>query len=214
MQNCPYRVLRSLEIVNYRQGQFICQQEAPQNNLYITISGKVEVYYLADNGKKHSQSFLTEGTFFGELELFDKRHSSSYVKALTQVNLLRVKRDIFLQWLKEDGNFSEYIFKQISAKFYNYSLNTSKCLLYSAKRRICEYLVSSYTEDNTNNAKIRFDKNKISKTMLISTRNLNRTLQSLKELDAIEIEKNTVIVKNLEILKSIDENCDIKDDEE
>jgi CRP-like cAMP-binding protein len=213
--NCPYRILKTLEIVTYRPGQFICRQGQCQNSLFVIIAGKVEVYYQAENGKKHLKYYFQEGAFLGELELYDKSPSSSYVRALTQVKLFRIKREICLEWINADNHFCEYLFKQVSKKYYNYSLNTSKNLLYSAKYRICSYLISFCAKHHqTTGVEIEFDKSKFTKLFTISTRNLNRTLHNLRDLNAIEIRKNSVLVKDVQVLKAIQEDCCIRDDAE
>jgi len=203
-QNCPYKVLKTLEIVSFLPGQFLCHQGQRHNNLFIIISGKVEVYYQAENGKIHMKCFFQEGTFLGELELYDQSPAVSYVRAVTTVTLLRLKRETFMQWLKLDNYFCEFLLKQVSKKYYDYSLTTSETFLYSIKYRICNYLISYCKElHKTTNVEVEFDKNKFAKLFSVTTRSLNRTLQNLQDLKAIEIHGKTITVKDVQILKEI-----------
>jgi CRP-like cAMP-binding protein len=205
--NCPYRILKALEIVSYRPGQIFCHQEQCQENLFIIISGKVEVYYQAENGKEHLKYCYQEGAFLGELEFYDQSPASSSIRALTQVKLFKIKREIVLEWLKIDNHFSEYLFKQVSKKYYNYSLITSKNFLYSVKYRICNYLILFCAEHNKRtNVEVEFDKNRFTKLFAISLRSLNRTLGNLRDLNAIDIRKNMLIVKDVRLLKEIQED--------
>lgn len=207
-QHCPYKILKNIDIVSIRQGQFLCHQGQYQNNLYIIISGKVEVYHQAENGKKHIKYFYEEGTFIGELELYDQIPASSYVQALTPVMVFKISRDKFLQWLKTDSHFSEYLYRQVSKKYYNYSLSTSENLLYSVKYRLCHYLISICAEQNkTTNIEVELDKDKFSKLFSVSIRSLNRILQSLRDLNVIEVTKDTILIKDVKILEEIQEDA-------
>lgn len=206
--SCPYRVLKLLEIVELKAGHLIFEQGNCLNCLYIIISGQVEVYYMAENGKKHLKVCFQEGTFLGELELFDQCPSSSCVRALTNVKLFRIKRNTYLKWIELDNHLNGYLLKQVTKKLYNYTLITSENFLYSIKYRISNYLLSFCEEqDKTDNIEIEFDKEELSKLFLISQRSIDRCLQNLRDLNAIEIRKNSVLVKAVEQLKEIRSDC-------
>ncbi|HEX3048187.1 MAG TPA: Crp/Fnr family transcriptional regulator [Bacillota bacterium] len=211
--NCPYRVLKAMEIVDYHAGHLLFQQGNCINCLYIIISGQVEVYYLAENGKKHLKRGVGEGTFLGELELFDQSPSSSCVRALTNVKLFRMKRNTFLKWAEVDNHLNTFLLKQVSKKLYDYTLVTSKNFLYSIKYRICNYFIAYCDDQNkTTHVEIELDKDELSKVFLISERSIDRCLQNLRDLNAIEIRKNSIVVKDVEHLKEIRSDCAREED--
>ena len=206
-QHCPYRILKNVEIVNFQQGQFLCYQGQCLNNLFIIISGKVEVYHQAENGRRHIKYCYEEGTFIGELEVYDQSPASSYVEALTPVKLFKVSREKFLQWLNADSHFSEFLYRQISKKYYNYSLTTSENILYSVKYRLCHYLILICNERNLKtNVRVELDKDKFIKLFSVSIRSLNRILHSLRDLNVIEVTKDSILIKDVKLLEEIQED--------
>lgn len=205
LKNCPYQILKTMEVICCKPGQFLFYQGHCNNNFYIIVSGKIETYTISETGKKYSTIFGNEKVFLGEFEIFEGCTAKSYVKALTDLKLIKIKRKNFIKWLEIDNNFSCFFAKHTCLKYANYTLKTCNNYFLSLKDRLCEYLIFLAKQKNmTTNLEIKLDKKFLSKEFSVTVRSINRVLQFLSENQIIEINKNIIKIKDIKILhKSI-----------
>lgn len=71
-------------------------------DLYIILSGKVKVSWINDDGREVILDILTEGDFFGELSLFDKKPRSATVTAMNNAKIIILPRDAILKTITEN----------------------------------------------------------------------------------------------------------------
>lgn len=203
LKDCPYDVLRKWEMKHYKKGQIICQQDMYYNYFYIILEGYANIFITAENGKKYSQSIYKKGDYFGELEIFEQKPYICSVEALTDLKILRINRESFLEWLDKDKNFSLYITKTLCSSFYKLSKKAGEDTLYSLKYRVCNYLV--YCLDRGikrgSTIEIKIEKEQLSEQFVVTQRSINRILKQLKEKSIIEINNKSIIVIDVAKLK-------------
>lgn len=202
LKHCPYEILREWEYSEYPKGRIVFRQGEVYPYFYIIIDGLADIYILAENGKKYSQAIYKKGNYIGELEIFDNQPYVCYVEALTDLKLIGIKRDYFFQWLELDRNFNSFIMKGMSKQFYRLSKKAGDDTLYSLKYRLLNFLIDglSYGIQENDNVKINLDKNQISEQLAVTQRSINRILQYLKEKAIIDVNKNNIIIKDIEKL--------------
>ncbi|HYE82281.1 MAG TPA: Crp/Fnr family transcriptional regulator [Clostridia bacterium] len=201
LKYCPYDILKRWSIKDYAKGQVIFRQGEIYDSFCIAVSGYIDIYVMAENGKRYSQAIYTTGDFIGELEIFDEKPFGCFVEAISDVRLLEIKREYFLQWIELDKNISEYITRTLCSQFYNLSKKAGQDTLYSLKQRLCYYLITCTKSRSGIIEKIDIQKDKLSEQMAVTQRSINRVLQYLKEKGIIDIENNTVIIKDMDALK-------------
>ncbi|HLR36109.1 MAG TPA: Crp/Fnr family transcriptional regulator [Tissierellales bacterium] len=211
LKDCPYSILKRWEMKSYSKGDMICHQNMTYDYFYVIIKGKANIYIMAENGKKYSQSIYEKGDYFGELEIFDRKPYICSVEAITNLELIRLHRNDFLQWIEKDRYFSLYMAKTLCDGFYALSKKAGEDTLYSLKYRICNYIISSMENgtEKPNGIEITFDKEQLSNQFVVTQRSINRILQQLKEKNLIEVYNNNILIKDLEGLqeeKSISKN--------
>jgi hypothetical protein len=106
LKYCPYSILKQWNMKNYAKGTIIFRQGEVYDRFCIAVSGYTDIYVMAESGKKYSQAIYTTGNFIGELEIFEKKPFSCFVEAISDVKLLEIEREYFLQWIDLDrGSF-------------------------------------------------------------------------------------------------------------
>ncbi|NLW48254.1 MAG: Crp/Fnr family transcriptional regulator [Firmicutes bacterium] len=201
-RGCPYEILNHWEIKEYQADTIICRQGEVIDCLYIIISGYVDVYYMAENGKKYSQIIIKRGELIGEFEIFDQKPLICSVEALTDIKTLQLKQTHFFKWLELDNNISSYLVKYLCNQFYLFSEKAGNDALYSLKARLCSYLLSQshLVNKNTGYIELKLDKEKLSEKFAVTIRSVNRILQSLKSQNIIDIKTNSIIIKDFKLL--------------
>jgi CRP-like cAMP-binding protein len=182
-------------------GSIICRQGERYDLFLVIVEGYINIYYMAENGKKYIQSIYKEGNFIGELEIFDGKPYICFVESLSDSKLLQLNQQHFLQWLSLDRYAHSFITKEICRQFYDLSQKAAEDTLYSLKKRICNYLLSYCLNKNDSiPIKINLEKEQLSEMFAVTSRSVNRILKYLKEEGTIEIKFDSIIIKSPSLL--------------
>lgn len=94
------KVARKCQLTHYGKGELICRQGDPADYLYCVISGRIQAYWLNDQGRKTDVEFMRRGMHFGIISLLTgDRHSLSF-EALNDSLLLKIEKSSFHHLLK------------------------------------------------------------------------------------------------------------------
>lgn len=202
IKECPLEIRDRFEYVEFQAGKIVCHQGDIINCLYIITEGYADIYYMVENGKKYSQVIVKKGEIIGEFEIFDQRSLICSVEALTDLKLIKINQQDFITWIKSDNNLCFFLVKYLCNQFYQFSKKAGFDTLYSLKARICWYLLtrSKSVFKNMSSIELKLNKEKLSEEFAVTTRSVNRVLQSLKNKEIIDIKTDSIVVKDLEKL--------------
>ncbi|WP_432666576.1 Crp/Fnr family transcriptional regulator [Wukongibacter baidiensis] len=189
------------EYVTYNANETMCEFGDPCKYFYIVVKGFVNIYHTSEKGKTYSQSIYEKGSYIGELELFTDKPFICGVEAMTDTEVIRLKKDVFLKWVKTDNSILYYLTKTLASSTYELSQKASYDTLYCLKFRVCEYLVECMKNENYHkHYKIFLNKKYLSEKFVVTTRSINRTLRELADDDIIILDDDYIKIKNLQRL--------------
>jgi len=197
LRTCPLHIVNDFQIEHYAVDDFQFLQGTQYDNTYILVEGKVKIYLMSAGGKAVALDIYEQGAFIGEQEaLLDKPYSASVIN-LTPVTVLKIPNDQFKVWLKEDQYFSQELIYNLSMQIYTLTNRTERYSLHSALDQAISSLIWSTRRNQV-----------ITRTNLLnevdtSSRNLNRILKQLRDLDVIKINKSQIVVTDLPQLITI-----------
>lgn len=197
LRTCPLHIINAFQIEHYAVDEFQFDQGAQYDNTYILAAGKVKIYLMSAGGKAVALDIYEKGAFIGEQEaLLDKPYSASVVN-LTPVTVLRIPNEVFKIWLKEDQHFSQELIVNLSAQIYTLTNRTERYSLHSALDQAISYLIWATRRNQV-----------VTRTNLLnevdtSSRNLNRIIKQLRDLDVITVDKSQINVTDLPQLITI-----------
>jgi uncharacterized membrane protein len=90
-----------IELLRYSKGQTIFNYGDPGNAMYIVRSGELEIYIKNDQGEKIVLETTQAGDIFGEISLLDGGTRTAWVAALSEVELLRLDREHFEDYVRQ-----------------------------------------------------------------------------------------------------------------
>jgi CRP-like cAMP-binding protein len=99
----------------FRDGDTIIRQGDLGSSMYVIEDGEVEVVHLHDD-KVIRLAILGRGDIFGELSLFGNNERSATVRALGNVRVTNVDRNIFLRRIQEDPSLAFQTFNNMAAR--------------------------------------------------------------------------------------------------
>ena len=85
-----------MKLVSYKKGEVVIYEGDRGDSLFIIKSGSVEVLKTEGKDEEVSLGILPEGSYFGELSLFDDHPRSATVKAAANTDFFLISRDDFL----------------------------------------------------------------------------------------------------------------------
>ena len=91
---------------SFRRGALIISDGDPADALYVVINGRVKVFLGSDDGKEVVLTILGPGESFGEIALLDEEPRSASVAAMEKTTVLVIRRDRFLELLRENSDLS------------------------------------------------------------------------------------------------------------
>lgn len=83
--------------VNYKKDDFIHEPLMAADKLFVVLEGEVQIFIFDANGKKHINSIIKAGQYFGEIELLPGSNGKhyQYALALTDSRIINVSNKIF-----------------------------------------------------------------------------------------------------------------------
>jgi CRP-like cAMP-binding protein len=159
------------------------------------IKGKVKWYNIDEEGKEFLQCLIGEGESFGELPLLDDGPYVSSAAAVEDSILLRLRKEIFLQLLRENPQihfrFTRLMTERLRSKFI-----FLKELTHTDPERKIITVLNHYKEniDLACNGKIKIEltRQQIANMTGLRVETVIRTIRSLHENGQLIIEKGKV----------------------
>ena len=199
LNTCPNYIKNKFMYVKFNTFDKILKQNEDPNFVYIIKKGKVKVYSLTPTGIKYLERTYCENDLFGELEVFANKCILNYVEALEPCEAIKISKELFLEWIKYDSDFSLYIHIELSKKMYHTSINSKANVAYNLKDRVLFFLWKFLNEHNLNT---------VHKDILVegvgsNIRSVNRIIKELVDEDIVEYNKGFIKVKDINKLADI-----------
>lgn len=182
---CSQAVIRS-----YGKNDYIFRQEDHPQKLYFLLEGEVENGSINLNGKITRMSVLTEGEYFGEVELF-LRHPeySCYARAKKNVKLLEVSQGFFggrcerncVHHSKVIFNMLQLFAEKVEKNNHQIEVLTSGNL----RQRVCAFLVENCAPDYS--VTLKMNREELAAYLNTTRPSLSRMLLSLRDEGVIRL---------------------------
>jgi len=101
---------------SFRAGQTIFRQGDASGAMYVIESGEVQIRLFGDMAQALPLQDLRAGEFFGEMSMFDRRPRSASAFALTDVVVVELHYDTFMEFLSSRPLAAMAIFRTLSER--------------------------------------------------------------------------------------------------
>lgn len=203
--------------ITIKKGQYLFQEGMTAEELYIIVSGKVQISKITSAGRELSLRICCENDICGEMTLFT--NSPRYLLSalvLEEGEVAVVKKDViekeifnnsalafeFMKWMSDH-------FRKTQTKFRDLVLNGKKGALYSTLIR----MTNSYGVKNEDGILIDLPltNQELGNFCGTSRESTNRFLNELKQQNVISIQKGKITVHNIQFLREEIgcENCPV-----
>lgn len=196
--NSPETYKEKWTIHQFKTEDMVCEVGESYPYFFVIVQGYANIQHTSEKGKTYSQSIYGPGAYFGELEIFGGKPFVCSIEAMTDLMLIRLERQYFLAWIKEDNSFLFYLMKTLCESSYELSLKASQDTLYSLTFRICDYLIECKQNDlKDQHANVFLSRKYLSEKFVVTKRSINRVLKELQ--DRVLIEINDVYIEVIDL---------------
>jgi aspartate ammonia-lyase len=105
---------RSIEVLEFKPGQLIFEENSHRRNLFIIYDGEVELFKKSPYGEEKRLSFFGKYDFLGEGSLMDDYPHSATARALLKTTLLAISREAFRKLCEENPAIGTKILSSIA----------------------------------------------------------------------------------------------------
>lgn len=175
-------------------------------SLFIIQSGSVKVSHISDEGKEVILSILKTGDFFGEMSLLDGKGRSATVTALSETELLILRRSDFLALLEEYPQLAISLLRELASRIRKSDAHISSLSLHDAMGRISTALahVAEQTGRRRGDA-IVIPKIPVQQDLAnlagTARETISRVMAHFEETGHIERSGHRVVIKNFDKFK-------------
>ena len=114
----------------------IREEEIATRAFFVILEGSARVAVTGPEGREAVLAFLEEGDFFGEMSLLDGDPRSATVRASTDVKLLLLRRQVFLDLLSKHPEIALGLLSELSSRLRNANRKISALALSPVHARV------------------------------------------------------------------------------
>ena len=103
-------------VKTFNKGYMVFEEGEKRDTLYIVLKGRIKVSLYDEDGREYILDIIGKDGFFGELSLFEELSGFANVMTLEQSELLMIRRNDFMRFLRENSDFAVSMIKELSKR--------------------------------------------------------------------------------------------------
>ncbi len=108
------KLAKIIKELSLKQNEFLFKEGEDTKGIYLIRSGKVEINKVTPDGWRQTLAVLSDGSFFGELSILEKRRHEANAIALENSDLLKLPKEDFEIMEKENMALASRILKKLA----------------------------------------------------------------------------------------------------
>ncbi|WP_086481160.1 cAMP-activated global transcriptional regulator CRP [Oceanospirillum sanctuarii] len=172
---------------------------AESGSLFYLVKGSVTVSIEDEDGHEMVVAYLNEGSFFGEMGLFDEiSRRSAWVKAKTDVEVAEVSYTRFTELTEKDTRLLYVLGNQVAARLRNTTRKVGDLAFMDVTGRVARTLLDLCKEPDAmthpDGMQIKVTRQEIARIVGCSREMVGRVLKDLEEQGLVTASGKTMVV--------------------
>lgn len=172
---------------------------AESGSLFYLVKGSVTVSIEDEDGHEMIVAYLNEGSFFGEMGLFDEQsRRSAWVKAKTDVEVAEVSYSRFMDLAEKDTRLLYVLGKQLAGRLRNTTKKVGDLAFMDVTGRVARTLLDLCKEPDAmthpDGMQIKVTRQEIARIVGCSREMVGRVLKDLEEQGLVTASGKTMVV--------------------
>lgn len=175
------------EIKKHEKNSLIINEGSSSLYFYYLLEGELSVYNLTPEGKEFLQHKVRENNFFGEPAVLLEKPFPGTVEVTSEfAKILRIKRENFLQYLKNNPDWSLEFTKSIAEKSIIKSNSLKNIVFLNPEDRIIKQL-NDYKEGKDEKIIIELTRKELSNMTGLRIETIIRTIKKMEKDGKLQI---------------------------
>lgn len=175
------------EIKKHQKNSLIINEGSTSLYFYYLLEGELSVYNLTPEGKEFLQHKVRENNFFGEPAVLLEKPFPGTVEVTSEfAKILRIKRENFLQYLKNNPDWSLEFTKSIAEKSIIKSNSLKNIVFLNPEDRIIKQL-NDYKEGKDEKIIIELTRKELSNMTGLRIETIIRTIKKMEKEGKLQI---------------------------
>ncbi len=196
---------RSLRRRRFRRGEVIFHQGDPGDALHVVASGAVKIILPSAEGEEAIIATLRPGDFFGELSLLDGAPRSASAAALEPTETLVLPREVLQELLDRDAGLRTALLASLARELRRLTGHVEELHFLDLAGRLAMRLTRLAREvDPAARGEVRLDwpytQSDLASMIGGTRQSVNRLLSGLVEDGLVRIERETLVITDLDAL--------------
>jgi CRP/FNR family cyclic AMP-dependent transcriptional regulator len=198
-------LVRVLRIRRFRRGETVFHQGDPGDALFVLASGSVKVVLPSDEGAEPAiVAILGRGEFFGELAILDGAPHSATIVSVEPTEILVLHRDAFLSLIDSDAGLRRALLASLAAEIRRLTGHVEDLHFLDLPGRLASRIVrlaaSAGATDGAARIAWPYTQSELAGMIGGSRQSVNRLLADLTDQGLVRLERDTLVVPDLERL--------------
>lgn len=194
----------------YKKGEFIFNEGAFPKAIYVVYRGVVKVHKYGENGKEQITRLAKAGDLLGYRSLLNDDTYEASASAIEQTQLFKIPKDSFFELIKQNPDFSLKVIKLLSEDLKQSEKKLLDMVQKSVREKVAEALLllnEKFGVDEVTKAiNSKLTRKEIGDIAGVTTESTIRTMSEFNKENIIEIQGKSIIITDIEKLKSEAEN--------
>lgn len=179
--------------------QVIIKEGEPSNDLYYLISGSVSVLIEDHKGREIVLAYLNAGDFFGEIGIFDDKHTrSAFVRAKTKCEIAQINYERLRSLTDLFPDLLLAIATQMATRLRKTSRKVSDLAFTDVKGRVARTLIDLCKEPDAmthpDGMLVKITRQELGRIVGCSREMVGRVLKDLEEDMLISVSGKSIVV--------------------
>lgn len=193
-----------------KTGEIVFSEGEKAEGFYIVLEGKIKIYKISAAGKSQIIHIFGPGSPFGEAAIFMQNRFPAYAEALSPCELVYIKFEEFLKYLKKDPQFALNIIATLCIRLKAFLKTIEELSMDEVSTRLAKYILNMAQQQaggapasDKSVVVLNVKKNMLANQLGTIPETLSRTFAKLKKQGLIKIDKKTITVYSIEKLAEI-----------
>lgn len=194
LENMPDYVKRDASLEHANIDEPIVRTSYPVRDAFIILYGELVVVNEFESGKVYEPVAIYNNDFVGVVEIvLDSEEFISTVSATTKVEYLKIPKETFKRWIKENSTMGYMVLESVCSNFSKNMTDAGEQIVLDSMYLLVSHIIknskhsvkdSIYFLDET--------RDKTAKRTGINIRTLYRYIKKLKQLNFISLSKKKI----------------------
>lgn len=195
------RMTEQLQLHCFKAGDQVIDEGTKVKYLYLVLEGEARVSPSSTEGKSGFLEYILPMDVIGDMEYFSHSLYFHSVVALTPCTYLAIPVKMIDAHFSHNINFYRFICENMASKMKRTSARYSRSILYPLKNRLADFLLEQAERQDTGAITVQTEQ--IAEYLGVTSRHLRRVLAALEEEGVIIRAKETITLKNPQVLKAL-----------